>query len=143
MKIVIFYLSLGLFSNVFAASIEAQDFLENAQEVRYRALITEIRCPVCQGQSIGGSNAGLAKDLRQQVKKMILNNNTDEQIRQFMVARYGDFVVFLPPVNQNTYLLWLAPFGFLLLGFWLLIIQLKRPKITSIMDTQKAKALLK
>lgn len=143
MKIVIFCLSLGLFSNVFAASIEAQDFLENAQEVRYRALITEIRCPVCQGQSIGGSNAGLAKDLRQQVKKMILNNNTDEQIRQFMVARYGDFVVFLPPVNQNTYLLWLAPFGFLLLGFWLLIIQLKRPKITSIMDTQKAKALLK
>lgn len=144
LTLIYFYLFLGLFSNIFAGSIEAQNFLQKSQEVRYQTLIAEIRCPVCQGQSIGGSNAGLAQDLREQVKIMILNNNTNEQIRQFMVARYGDFVVFKPPVNQTTYLLWFAPFAFLLLGFWFFITQLKSKKTTlTTTNMQKAKTLLK
>lgn len=112
-SIVSFILLLSFSLSILAESIEAKAFSSDAQEVRYRALIDEIRCPVCQGQSIGGSNAGLAKDLREQVRKMIIKNNSNDEIRQFMVDRYGDFVVFKPPVNKNTYLLWFAPFTFL------------------------------
>jgi cytochrome c-type biogenesis protein CcmH len=129
----------------YAESIEANEFSSDVQEARYRALIDEIRCPVCQGQSIGGSNAGLAKDLREQVRKMIIKNNSNDEIRQFMVDRYGDFVVFKPPMNKNTYLLWYAPFAFLALGLFFLIRSLRNKKPASIktIDTQKAKDLLK
>lgn len=130
----------------YAESIEANEFSNNTQETRYRALIDEIRCPVCQGQSIGGSNAGLAKDLRGQVRKMIIKDNSNDEIRQFMVDRYGDFVVFKPPVNKNTYLLWYAPFVFLALGLFFFIRSLsnkkKAPK-TQAANTEKAKELLK
>lgn len=129
-----------------AESIEANSFSSTAQEMRYRTLINEIRCPVCQGQSIGGSNAGLAQDLRKQVRKMILQDNNNAQIRQFMVDRYGDFVVFKPPMNKNTYLLWSGPFIFLGLGLFFFIRSLSRKKQTLKVDnvnTDKAKALLK
>lgn len=97
---------------------------------RYYTLIEQIRCPVCQGQSIGGSNAELAQDLRQQVAKMLNNNKTDQEIKAFMVARYGDFVSFKPPVNRQTYALWFAPFAFLLLILWLFFAKLKANKNT-------------
>ena len=89
-SIVSFILLLSFSSSILAESIEAKAFSSDAQEIRYRALINDIRCPVCQGQSIGGSNAGLAKDLREQVRKMIIKNNSDDEIQQFMVDRYGD-----------------------------------------------------
>jgi cytochrome c-type biogenesis protein CcmH len=129
----------------YAESIEANEFSSDVQETRYRALIDEIRCPVCQGQSIGGSNAGLAKDLREQVRKMIIKNNSNDEIRQFMVDRYGDFVVFKPPINKNTYLLWYTPFAFLALGLFFFIRSLRSKKPASIktIDIQKAKDLLK
>ncbi|SFV81097.1 Cytochrome c heme lyase subunit CcmL [hydrothermal vent metagenome] len=137
---------LSFSSSILAESIEAKAFSSDAQETRYRALIDEIRCPVCQGQSIGGSNAGLAKDLREQVRKMIIKNNSNDEIRQFMVDRYGDFVVFKPPVNKNTYLLWFAPFTFLGLVLFFFIRSLlskKKTTQTQTIDTSKAKDLLK
>jgi cytochrome c-type biogenesis protein CcmH len=137
---------LSFSSSIPAESIEAKAFSSDTQETRYRALINEIRCPVCQGQSIGGSNAGLAKDLREQVRKMIIKNNSNDEIRQFMVDRYGDFVVFKPPVNKNTYLLWFAPFTFLGLVLFFFIRSLlskKKTTQTQTIDTSKAKDLLK
>ncbi|MEO1916791.1 MAG: cytochrome c-type biogenesis protein [Candidatus Thioglobus sp.] len=145
-SIVSFILLLSFSLSILAESIEAKAFSSDAQEVRYRALIDEIRCPVCQGQSIGGSNAGLAKDLREQVRKMIIKNNSNDEIRQFMVDRYGDFVVFKPPVNKNTYLLWFAPFTFLGLVLFFFIRSLlskKKTTQTQTIDTSKAKDLLK
>jgi cytochrome c-type biogenesis protein CcmH len=145
-SIVSFILLLSFPSSILAESIEAKAFSSDAQETRYRALIDEIRCPVCQGQSIGGSNAGLAKDLREQVRKMIIKNNSNDEIRQFMVDRYGDFVVFKPPVNKNTYLLWFAPFTFLGLVLFFFIRSLlskKKTTQTQTVDTSKAKELLK
>ncbi len=129
----------------FAESIEVRKFQNATQESRYRNLVDEIRCPVCQGQSIGGSNAGLAKDLREQVRNMIIKGNDNDEIRQFMVARYGDFVVFKPPVNKNTYVLWFAPFAFLALGLFFFIRSLKSKERTrpEAIDTSKAKDLLK
>ncbi|MEO1939327.1 cytochrome c-type biogenesis protein [Candidatus Thioglobus sp.] len=145
-SIVSFILLLGLAQSIHAESIEAKEFSTDVQEMRYRALIDEIRCPVCQGQSIGGSNAGLAKDLRGQVRSMIIKNNSDDEIRQFMVDRYGDFVVFKPPINKNTYLLWIGPFAFLALGLFFFIRSLSNKNKNTRsqeVDTAKAKELLK
>ena len=94
----------------------ANDFVSDEQEKRYRQLIDEIRCPVCQGQSIGGSNADLSKTLRDQVKKMILNSQSDQEIKGFMVERYGEFVDFKPRLDLKNYILYFAPVVFLMIG---------------------------
>ena len=104
-----FVIGLLLIQTPFAESIEASDFETKEQQSRYTQLIENIRCPVCQGQSIGGSNSDLAKDLREKVREMILDSKTDSEIYSFMVERYGDFVVYKPPVNTKTYFLWFAP----------------------------------
>jgi len=99
-----------LIQGVSAQSIDAKKFSNKDQEQRYQTLIDEIRCPVCQGQSIAGSNASLALDLRKKVEQLIVSGKTDNEIHAYMVERYGDFVVFKPPVKKTTYILWLAPF---------------------------------
>ena len=141
-----FALLLLLIQATFAESIEAKDFKSLDQESRYQALIENIRCPVCQGQSIGGSNSSLAKDLREQVRQMILSNKSDKEIYQFMVDRYGDFVVFKPPINWKTYLLWFAPLVFLVFCLIYLILSTRaKDEIVadSTVDIEKAKRLLK
>jgi cytochrome c-type biogenesis protein CcmH len=141
-----FVLILLLIQGAFAESIEVNDFENSFQESRYINLIDNIRCPVCQGQSIGGSNSGLAKDLRDQVRKMILSDKSDDDIYLFMIERYGDFVIFKPPINWKTYLLWFTPLIFLVLCFIYLIriISKKRdfsPKSSA--EIERAKNLLK
>ena len=130
----------------FSENIEAKDFESLDQESRYYALIENIRCPVCQGQSISGSNSSLAKDLREQVRQMILNNKSNKEIYQFMVERYGDFVVFRPPINWKTYLLWFTPVVFLVFCLIYLIRTTKEKDAIvtdSSVDIEKAKRLLK
>ena len=109
-----------LIQSSYAGTIEAKEFISPAQEKRYHDLIEDIRCPVCQGQSIGDSNSGLAIDLREQVRKMILNDSTNDEIYSFMVQRYGDFVIFKPPIKPTTYMLWFAPFLFLFICLFFL-----------------------
>ena len=141
-----FALLLLLIQGAFAESIEVNDFENSSQESRYINLIDNIRCPVCQGQSIGGSNSDLAKDLREQVRKMILNDKSDDDIYLFMIERYGDFVIFKPPINWKTYLLWFTPLIFLVLCFiYLIRITLKKRKFSakSSAEIERAKNLLK
>ena len=141
-----FALLLLLIQGAFAESIEVNDFENSSQESRYINLIDNIRCPVCQGQSIGGSNSGLAKDLREQVRQMILNDKSDDDIYLFMIERYGDFVIFKPPINWKTYLLWFTPLIFLVLCFIYLIriISKKRDfSVKSSAEIERAKNLLK
>lgn len=141
-----FALLLLLIQGAFGESIDVKDFENSTQESRYIDLIDNIRCPVCQGQSIGGSNSGLAKDLREQVRKMILNDKSDDDIYLFMIERYGDFVIFKPPINWKTYLLWFAPLIFLVLCFIYLIriISKKRDfSVKSSAEIERAKNLLK
>jgi len=141
-----FALLLLLIQATFAESIEAKDFKSLDQESRYQALIENIRCPVCQGQSIGGSNSSLAKDLREQVRQMIISNKSNKEIYQFMVDRYGDFVVFKPPINWKTYLLWFAPLVFLVFCLFYLIRSTREKDeivVDSSVDIEKAKRLLK
>ena len=141
-----FALLLLLIQGAFAESIEVNDFENSSQESRYLDLIDNIRCPVCQGQSIGCSNSGLAKDLREQVRKMILNDKSDDDIYLFMIERYGDFVIFKPPINWKTYLLWFTPLIFLVLCFiYLIRIILKKRdfSVKSSAEIERAKNLLK
>ena len=122
----------------------ANDFVTDEQEKRYRQLIDEIRCPVCQGQSIGGSNADLSKTLRDQVKKMILNSQSDQEIKEFMVQRYGEFVDFKPRLDLKNFILYFAPVVFLIIGFLVFIRSFNKVnKNSKKVDTSKAKKFLK
>ena len=130
----------------FAESIEASIFETEEQQSRYTQLIEDIRCPVCQGQSIGCSNSGLAKDLREKVREMILDGQSDPEIYSYMVERYGDFVVYKPPVNTKTYLLWFAPLFILILSLIFLFRSTRRNKEKTVnvsSDLERAKKLLK
>ncbi len=92
------------------------------QEQRYKSLIRELRCLVCQNQDLADSDADLAKDLRREVYEMMRAGKSNDEIKAFLVARYGDFVLYRPPVQANTLLLWIGPGLFLvvgLLGAWL------------------------
>jgi cytochrome c-type biogenesis protein CcmH len=95
-------------------------FSNQQQQERFDKLTQELRCMVCQNQNLADSDAPLAHDLRREVHKMLQAGRSDEQIKQFMVTRYGDFVLYRPPVQKNTYLLWLGPFILLLAGVWIL-----------------------
>lgn len=99
-----------------SASAAAQERLDDAQTARYQVLIEELRCLVCQNQTIAESNAPLAKDLRDQVERQILAGRSDEQILAYMTARYGDFVRYRPPLDARTAALWGGPFVLVLLG---------------------------
>ena len=96
-----------------------QDLPTPELQARYDNLINELRCLVCQNQSIADSNAGLASDLRREVHSMLLAGKTDAEILKFMTDRYGDFVLYRPPFVRRTLLLWLAPA--LLLGVGILV----------------------
>ncbi len=96
-------------------------------ESRARALSTELRCLVCQNQSIDDSDAPLARDLRLIVREKLKEGASDSEIRAFLVARYGEFVLLKPPFGWHTALLWIAPFAILLAGAGALVLRARRP----------------
>jgi cytochrome c-type biogenesis protein CcmH len=100
----------------------SESFSNPVLEQRARHLQRELRCLVCQGESLDESSAPLAADLRHLVRAQIAAGRSDAQIKAFLVARYGDFILMDPPFQQNTYALWLAPFLVLVAGggvaFW-------------------------
>ena len=102
------------------AGLETLNFATPQQETRYKKIIAELRCLVCQNQNLADSNADLAKDLRKKTHAMILAGQSDAQIIDFMVARYGDFVRYRPPFKPSTVLLWISPALLLVLGLGIL-----------------------
>lgn len=92
------------------AAIYAFEFNDPAKEKRFKQLSEELRCLVCQNQTLADSGAGLAQDLKKELYKQIMRDASDEEIKSFMVSRYGDFVLYNPPVKATTYLLWFGPF---------------------------------
>ncbi|MCZ6487519.1 MAG: cytochrome c-type biogenesis protein CcmH [Gammaproteobacteria bacterium] len=103
------------------AAIEAYEFDSPEMEANFIKLTKELRCLVCQNQSLADSNAGLAKDLRRQTYEMLTQGKTPDQVVQYMVDRYGDFVLYRPRLKTSTLLLWLGPFVLLLLVLGLVI----------------------
>ncbi len=108
-------LALILFQNDGNAVIEAVEFDTKKQEQRYRNMIEQLRCLVCQNQNLAGSDAPLAKDLREITASMIKDGSSDADIKEFMRSRYGDFVLYEPPFNLTTAFLWIGPFALLIL----------------------------
>lgn len=117
MKRLLTVIALGLcgLSGSYAA-IEPRDFADDSQRERYHELAVELRCPKCQNQSIAESDSPIANDLRGEIHRMLREGRSDEQIIDFMVARYGDFVLYDPPLSGRTALLWLSPAALLLAG---------------------------
>jgi cytochrome c-type biogenesis protein CcmH len=97
-----------------------------AVEERLKHLAVELRCLVCQNQTLADSNAPLAEDLRREVRAMIVKNMSDKEIIDFLVSRYGDFVLYRPPLKSTTTLLWVGPFVLLVGGGIALVVALKR-----------------
>lgn len=105
------------------AAIDTYEFESLAEQDRYRKLIEELRCPKCQNQNIADSNAPISLDLREETFRMMTEEKmTDEQIVDFLVERYGDFVRYKPPVDKRTLVLWYGPFALLGFGFLMLVI---------------------
>jgi len=92
-----------------AHAIDPLQFKDRAEEQRFQKLTRELRCLVCQNQNLADSEADLAKDLRRQVYTMTQSGKSDEEIKQFLVSRYNDFVLYDPPLKPGTWLLWFAP----------------------------------
>jgi len=109
-------------ATLFAAeNAERLTFSSAESEENYNVLVNELRCLVCQNQTIGGSDAGLAKDLRAKVYEMVESGKSQSDVIDYMVLRYGDFVLYRPAFQLKTLLLWLGPIVFLLLALWLVI----------------------
>lgn len=127
-----------------AIVFEQREFDDAEQLERYRTLIYELRCLVCQNQNLADSDADLAADLRREVYRMIREGKSDQDIVDFMVARYGDFVLYRPPLKAKTVLLWTAPFLLAVGGLALLVVQLRRrppapPAAATLSDAERAR----
>lgn len=99
-----------------------------AEEQRFRELLVQLRCPKCQNQAISDSDAPIARDMRQQVAEMIRAGRSDEEIVDYFVQRYGDFVSYRPPLTPQTMILWLAPLMALAGGLLLVLFQIRRAR---------------
>jgi cytochrome c-type biogenesis protein CcmH len=110
-----------------AGAEEARPLADNPQaEARLKHLAVELRCLVCQNQTLADSNAPLAEDLRREVREMIAKDMSDKDIIEFLVTRYGDFILYRPPLKATTTLLWLGPFVLLIAGVAALVLALRR-----------------
>lgn len=99
-----------------AQAIEPLPFKDHAQELRFQHLTAELRCPMCQNETLADSNAPIAHDLRHQVFKLMQQGKNNAQIKQYLVDRYSDYVLYDPPVKPDTWLLWFGPLAILLVG---------------------------
>jgi cytochrome c-type biogenesis protein CcmH len=99
-----------------ALAIDPIEFRDRAEETRFQKLTRELRCLVCQNQDLADSDADLAKDLRHEIFEMMRAGKSDAEIKEFHTARYGDFVLYKPPVQANTWVLWFGPLLVLLAG---------------------------
>jgi cytochrome c-type biogenesis protein CcmH len=137
--ILLFALTLGISA---AHAVQPDEVLPDpALEARARALSAELRCMVCQNQSIDDSDAPLARDLRILLRERLSAGDTDKQVVDFLVARYGDFILLRPPVAWNTALLWLAPAAVLAVGGFLALSLFRRRKADAppLSDAEKAR----
>lgn len=112
----LFLLLIALVAVPAFAAIDAYPFPNKELEARYAALINELRCPQCLNTNLAGSDAMIAQDLRREVHRLLLEGKTDEEIIDFMHARYGDFILYKPRVTSRTALLWFGPLILLGLG---------------------------
>ncbi len=108
------------------AAIQVFKFNTPEQEQRFQSLSDQLRCLVCQNENLSASNADLAKDLRREIHGMIVQGKTNKQIIDYMVARYGEFVLYKPRIEFRTYLLWFGPFVLIIIGVGVLMVFVRK-----------------
>ena len=145
----IFFFAFLFFSGSTGAVIETYEFSSGALEVRYQQLSQELRCPKCQNQNIADSNAPIAQDLRKLLHEQLEAGATNSQIQQFMVSRYGEFVLYRPRFSGATRILWLAPILLLLCAGAVVFVSLRRrgsseadPNLLSEQERQRLRELI-
>lgn len=114
------------------AAIDPYEFKDDAERARYQYFIEEMRCPKCQNQNLAGSDAPIAADLRRELRRLLREGRNDREITDYMVARYGEFILYDPPFDRKTALLWLAPGVFLIAGAAVLIAIVRRRRADAI-----------
>jgi cytochrome c-type biogenesis protein CcmH len=128
----IVFILIGLFSLPAQAAIEAYEFDSPQAEAEYYQLINELRCLVCQNQNLAGSDADLARDMRRETYKMLNAGKSPDEVVEFMVARYGDFVMYRPRFQTNTYLLWLGPVVLLVIVLFVFVRRLRASQAAAV-----------
>jgi cytochrome c-type biogenesis protein CcmH len=118
-----------------AQAIQPLPFRNHAEEVRFQHLSAELRCPMCQNETLADSNAPIAHDLRRQVFEMMQAGKSDDEIKAFLVDRYSQFVLYKPPVEPGTWLLWFGPLVLLAIGAIVVAVQVRRRARQSPADT--------
>ena len=141
MKVIAFILSAALAHSAWGGEA-APAAADPALEARVNALSTELRCLVCQNQTLADSNAPLAVDLRNQIREQLAQGASEREVVDFMVARYGDFVLYRPPLKASTLALWIGPFVLLLAGALLLWRRIARRRVPEpqLSDAEHARA---
>ncbi len=129
------------------AGVEVRKFSSDEQERRYHKLIDELRCLVCQNQNLADSDSQLAQDLRDKVYQMVTTDKTDQEVANYMVERYGEYVLYNPPLNSITSILWIGPIIGLLVAIFLLLYNIARrnkakPVTLSEEDRKRTRKLL-
>ncbi len=108
------------------AAIDPYEFPNEELQERYSNLIEEMRCPKCQNQNLAGSNSPISNDLRREIRRLLEEGKSDEEITAFLVSRYGDFIRYRPAVKGNTLLLWFTPAALLLVGLAIVLLVVRR-----------------
>jgi cytochrome c-type biogenesis protein CcmH len=122
----LFLVFLAFTSMTHAQAIEPMPFANHAQELRFQQLTRELRCPMCQNETLADSNAPIARDLRNQIFRMMQKGSSDDQIKQYLVDRYSNYVLYDPPLSGGTLLLWFGPLLILLAGAGVVVMALRR-----------------
>jgi cytochrome c-type biogenesis protein CcmH len=123
------------------AAIDVHEFDTESQRERYNVLVDELRCPKCQNQNLEGSNSQIATDLRRELHRLLSEGKTDREIKDFMVARYGEFVLYKPRLQTNTLALWFMPVLMLFIGAIILlsiIRQRKKAKLQTMTSDERS-----
>ncbi len=130
-----------------ASPVDTYTFPDEVTKIRFQDLTYELRCPKCQNQNLADSNSPIAADLRAEVYDMLLDGKSDMEIMNFMVDRYGDFVLYRPKVNSTTYILWFGPVVFILIGAGVIFLftrkKAEQPAELSEEQKQQLKSILK
>jgi cytochrome c-type biogenesis protein CcmH len=113
------------------AVVETYEFTDEGLRERYNDLLFELRCPKCQNQNLADSDSPIAADLREQVYRLLNEQSVDAEIKAYLVERYGDFILYNPPVNKHTAVLWLLPFGGLLVGMIVIFMLVRRTSVNA------------
>lgn len=128
----VFILFLSLAAN---ATIDTYEFKDDASRERFQQLTNELRCPKCQNQNLAGSNSPIASDLRREIHRMVEEGQQDAEITDYMVTRYGEFVLYRPRMTESTWVLWYGPFVLVVVGFAIvLLITRKRKRVNGKQD---------